>query len=203
MKKFRFFVQFEKEEKWLEHMASLGWMLSGKNLLYHFQKCIPEGKTIRIDYREMKSKKDFSDYCTLFEDSGWKHIAGTKSSGAQYFLKIKDTGTEDIFSDTLSRAGRYKRLSEAWMSCAILFMPSFAAWGNRINLYTFSSPKDWYYTPGLWQLQGARFWFAFLFETPFAVLRAVGWLIPIAAMTICVGLAIKSKLLYRSKMIAR
>lgn len=92
----------------------------------------------------------------------WKHIAGTKSSGTQYFLKINGDGTEDIFSDTLS------------------------------------APREWYLTPGLWELKGISFWWAFLFETPFALMRGIGWLIPIAAMLICVGFAMKSRSLYRS-----
>ena len=202
MKKFRFFARFEKEEKWLEHMAEQGWMLSKKSLFYTFKRSVPKSQTIRMDYREMKSAKDFSDYCTLFEDSGWKHIAGTKYFGTQYFLKIKDTGTEDIFSDTLSRAGRYKRLSCAWLSSAIAFMPLLVVYGSETNLYTLSAPKEWYFTPGLWQLEGIRFWWAFLFETPFALLRGIGCLIPAASILICIGFAIKSHLLYRSKILA-
>lgn len=105
MKKFKFFLRIDKEEKWLENMANQGWTLSRKSIFYEFQRIAPESKTIRIDFREAKSEKDFIDYCTLFEDSGWKHIAGTKSSGTQYFLKINDNSTEDIFSDKLSCAG--------------------------------------------------------------------------------------------------
>lgn len=31
MKKLKFFLRFEKEEKWLENMASQGWMLCRKS----------------------------------------------------------------------------------------------------------------------------------------------------------------------------
>lgn len=205
MKKFKLFLRFENEEKWLEHMANQGWILSRKSLFYYFRKVAPEAKTIRIDYREIKSAKDFSDYCTLFEDSGWKHIAGTKSSGTQYFLKENDDSTEDIFSDTLSRAGRYKRLSSMWLSCAIIFIPFLLSLnsGGWINFNTMSAPKEWYLTPGLWKLEGLSFWWAFLFETPFALMRGIGWLIPIIMALICVGFAIKSRLLYRSETISK
>lgn len=201
MKKFKLFLRFDKEEKWLEHMASQGWMLSRKIFFYDFQEVAPEARTIRIDYREVKSAKDFSDYCTLFEDSGWKHIAGTRSSGAQYFLKTSDDSTEDIFSDTLSRAGRYKRLSDMWLFCVVAFMPLLVTMGpgNWINPDTMSAPKEWYLTPGLWELEGFSFWWAFLFETPFALMRGIGWLVPIAAILICVGFAMKSRSLYRSE----
>lgn len=203
MKKIKFFLRFEKEEKWLEYMASQGWLLSRKSLFYYFRKVDPETQIIRLDYREMKSGKDFLDYCTLFEDSGWKHIAGTRTSGTQYFLKISDDSIEDIFSDTLSRAGRYKRLSNVWLSCAVAFIPLFLAAepGGWINLDTMFVPKEWYLTPGLWELEGISFWWAFLFETPFALMRGIGWLIPIIAILICIGFAIKSRLLYRSETI--
>lgn len=205
MKKFKFFLRFDKEEKWLEAMAAAGWLLSGKLVFYEFQKTAPRNEKIRIDFREAKSRKDFLDYRTLFEDSGWKHIAGTKSSGTQYFLKINDNSTEDIFSDTLSRAGRYKRLSDMWLSCAIIFMPLLLSMktGGWINPDSFFTPKEWYLTPGLWQLKGFSFWQAFLFETPFALMRGIGWLTPILAILICIAFAVKSRLLYRSALTAK
>lgn len=199
MKKFRIFFRFEKEEKWLERMAGQGFMLSRKSFFYYFRKITPEAKTIRIDYREFKSVQDFSDYCSLFEDSGWKHIAGKKTSGAQYFLKVNSDSTEDIFSDKLSRAGRYKRLSDMWLCCAIPFIPLLTVF----DLNTLSAPKEWYLTPGLWELEGFRFWWAFLFETPFALMRGIGGLIPVAAVLVYIGFAIKSRLLYRSEMISK
>ncbi len=199
MKKFRIFFRFEKEEKWLERMAGQGFMLSRKSFFYYFRKITPEAKTIRIDYREFKSVQDFSDYCSLFEDSGWKHIAGKKTSGAQYFLKVNSDSTEDIFSDKLSRAGRYKRLSDMWLRCAIPFIPLLMGF----DLNTLSAPKEWYLTPGLWELEGFRFWWAFLFETPFALMRGIGGLIPVAAVLVYIGFAIKSRLLYRSEMISK
>lgn len=197
MQKFKLFLRFDREEKWLEHMANQGWMLFGKSLFYDFRPVAPGEKTIRIDYREFKSAKDFSDYCALFEDSGWQHIAGTKSSGAQYFLKIKDDSTEDIFSDVLSRAGRYKRLSGAWFSAAVLFAPFLTV--SKINTGTLFAPREWYLTPGLWELEGFRFWRAFLFETPFALMRGISWLMPVFGLLLCIGFAVKASLLYRSE----
>lgn len=196
MKKFRIFFRFDKEEKWLEHMAETGWMLYRKAFFYHFRKIYPEQKKIRIDYREFKSRQDFADYCSLFDDSGWQHIAGTRLSGTQYFCKTNLTeGTEDIFSDSLSRAGRYKRYAGAWMCCTIVFVPYLITMiNNGINL----EPKAWYLTPGLWKLEGLSFWRAFLFETPFALMRGVGWMIPIVAILLFSGFALKSHLLYKS-----
>lgn len=201
MKKFKIFLRFDKEEKWLEEMAGQGWLFSGKFLLYHFQKVEPEVKTIRIDYRGMKSREDFLDYCTLFEDSGWQHIAGTLNSGTQYFLKVNEDSTEDIFSDGLSKAGRYKRLSDIWLFLFVPFLTLLLSMetGGFINPDTLFTPKEWYLTPGLWELEGFSFWWAFLFETPFALERGLGWLLPIIAILLSCFFGIKSWLLYRSE----
>lgn len=59
----------------------------------------------------------------MFEDSGWKHIAGSQHSGTQYFLKIREDCTEDIFSDAHSRVGRYKRIAGMWLTMAIIYLP--------------------------------------------------------------------------------
>ena len=123
MRVFRFFLNFEKEEKWLEHMALQGYQLKGHKALYRFEAAPPEQANIKIDYRIFKKQQDFEDYRSLFEDSGWLHIAGTKSSGNQYFKRMDENSGEDIFSDTASRAGRYKRLSEMMLFCFVVFLP--------------------------------------------------------------------------------
>ncbi len=176
MRKLKFFLNFEKEEKWLKEMEVNGYKFVGKSFTYQFRQAEPENVNIKIDYRTFKKKADFIDYVTLFEDCGWKHIAGTKSSGTQYFKKVSESADEDIFSDTDSKAFRYKRLSEMYIILAISYLPIFAA---LIATDTFSAsalfhPKEFYFTPGLWEKTGGDFWFAFLFETPFAFFRGVG-----------------------------
>ena len=205
MKKFKFFLRFDKEEKWLEDMAKQGWLLSQKFLFYEFQKPVPENKTIRIDFIRPKSEQDFMDYCTLFEDSGWKHIAGTKTLGTQYFLKRNDDSSEDIFSDKISKARRYKLLSVLWLIWVMSFLSFFIAMknGGWVQFDLLFHPKEWYLTPGLWELSGCQFWLAFLFETPFALMRGIGWIMPIVAMFLSIGFVIKSQWLYRSTMIQK
>ncbi|EKN69797.1 hypothetical protein BABA_08396 [Neobacillus bataviensis LMG 21833] len=179
MKKFKYFLDFEKEAVWLNQMAADGYELVGKSFGYRFRKNNPEKANIKIDYRMFKKQADFVDYCTLFEDSGWKHVAGTKSSGAQYFKRVSETADEDIFSDIDSKAGRYKRLSDMYFSLSACYLPIFAAlvMTGAIDTGAFLNPKQLYYTPGLWEKEGAGFWGAFLFETPFAFFRGFIWVI--------------------------
>lgn len=199
MKRFRMFFRFDKEEKWLEEMAARGWLLCGKFLTYSFQRCTPDNCTIRVDYREFKNAGEFANYRAFFEDSGWKHIAGSKYSGTQYFLKLRDSSTEDIFSDGRSRAGRYRRMANAWLCAAAALLPLMMAYYSQEHMSLLRSPAEWYLTPGLWELEGAGFWWAFLFETPFALGRGVGWLFPLAPLLLYVGFAVKAWRLYRKE----
>jgi hypothetical protein len=182
MRKFKFFINFDKEEKWLNEMAKQGYKFTKKSIGYEFQPAKPENAAIKMDYRTFKKQEDFEDYCALFEDCGWKHITGTKSSGSQYFKNIDVNGSEDIFSDADSKAGRYKRISQMWITLASSFIPIFAVLisTGSIDAGALLNPKLLYYTPGLWEETGAAFWGAFLFETPFALFRGFFWvLLPI------------------------
>ena len=198
MRKFKFFINYDKEEKWLNDMAKKGYELETASFGYKFSFTKPENTKIRIDYRIFKNKEDFMDYSALFEDSGWKHISGNKSCGAQYFKKINENGDEDIFSDDMSKAARYKRLSDMWIGLAVVYLPiSIAlAFQKSIDIKSVLNPKLLYYTPGLWEMSGISFWRRFLFETPFAAGRGLLWLVIPIALVLYICFSVKAKMLY-------
>ncbi|MHC0039736.1 DUF2812 domain-containing protein [Pseudoneobacillus sp. C159] len=175
MRKWKVFLDFEKEERWLNRMASDGFEFVGRSMGYIFRQAKAEKTNIKMDYRTFKNQTDFIDYCTLFEDCGWKHIAGTKNSGTQYFKQARTDADEDIFSDANSKAGRYKRMSQMYFTLAICYLPILIALMTNGALHSDAllNPKELYYTPGLWEMSGASFWGAFLFETPFAFFRTI------------------------------
>lgn len=177
MYKFKFFVDFEKEEKWLEKMASEGYHLKSTSFGYRFEKDEPEPTTIKKDFRKFKRKEDFVDYKMMFEDSGWRHLVGSKSSGDQYFQKIDETGDDEIFSDNTSKAERYKRYANMSFELAFCFIPILVAFyvTDIIDFNAFVNPKELYLTPELWDKTGSAFWSSFLFETPFALMRGIIW----------------------------
>lgn len=186
MYRFKFFIDFEKEEQWLEKMAYDGYHLRSASFGYQFAHGEPEKATIKIDYRKFTRNDDFINYRTLFEDSGWKHIAGTKSSGVQYFKRVDANALEEIFSDKHSKATRYKRYSDMFFALALSYLPLLVVFylTDIIDFKAFTDPKELYLTPGLWNKTGSSFWFSFLFETPFAFMRGLAWsFIPI--MIIC------------------
>ncbi len=201
MKKYRFYLDLENEEKWLAEMARQGWGLSRKTVFgYEFKQIRPQDVVIRIDYRSFNTPADFEDYRMLFKDSGWEHIAGTKSSGTQYFKKTDKEGEPRIFSDTASKAARYRRLSSLWLSLALAYLPLLVSliYSGTVDPFAFLNPRLLYYTPGLWDMTGESFLDAFLFETPFAVLRGLSSLLFPALMCLCIAFAAKSEMQYRT-----
>ena len=198
IRKYRSFVQFEKEEAWLATMAQSGYWFTGRTIWggYTFQEEAPQDIRYRIDYRTFKKKADFFEYVQLFFDSGWRHVYGTPSSGAQYFIPEKPTADADIFYDYASKAGRYRRYSETWFWLLVLYTILFISFclSGAIDFSAILHPQQLYYTPGLWQMSGFDFWRAFLFETPFALVRGFSWVLYVMVFGIFLYLTIRSLL---------
>lgn len=199
MRKFKFYIDFEKEEYWLNEMAKQGWELTGISFGYKFVEREKDDINIRIDHRNFKRNSEYQDYIALFSDSGWEHIAGTKTSGKQYFKRTDQKADEDIFSDIHSKCERYQSLSKMWFSIAMYYIPVFAVLltTKAIEIDVLFNPKLLYYTPGLWEKTGYYFWKAFLFETPFAIMRGLGWFIFPILIVLYMLFAIRAKRYYR------
>lgn len=171
----------EKTEKWIEQFLVQGYRLRQVDVAwgsFRFEK-LPEGERgqqVKIDYRTFRNQADYNDYIALFEDSGWRHIGGTKSGGTQYFERMNETAQEDIFSDNISKAERYKRISYQWLGIAALYLPVLVAFylTGISRLPDWANWKSLYLTPGLWEETGVKFVCKFLFETPFAIGRGLG-----------------------------
>lgn len=201
MKKCRLYLDLGNEERWLTEMAKQGLGLSRKTVFgYEFRQIPPQDTVIRIDYRNFNTPADFEDYRMLFKDSGWEHIAGTKSSGTQYFKKTNKEGEPQIFSDTASKAARYRRLSSLWLSLALAYLPLLISliYSGTVDPFAFLNPRLLYCTPGLWDMAGESFLDAFLFETPFAIIRGLSWLLFPALICLCIAFAAKSEVQYRT-----
>lgn len=113
MLKFKLFTNFEEEEKYLTDMAQNGFVFKKQGMIfYHFSKDTPSALNYRIDYRIFDSNNKYSEYITFFEDCGWKLVYGSPNIGFHYFIPIKSDAKEEIFSDRISYADRYKRLAK-------------------------------------------------------------------------------------------
>lgn len=177
MRRFRSFLDFEKEERWLNEMAAAGWLLHKHSLSYRFRAIEPGSAVVRVDYRDrVMSSAEFDAYRTLFADSGWQHVYGSRWGGSQYFATTADDPDADIFSDVPSRLERYRRSLATRGGMAISFLVLGFVLLNSDDYLGW--PQQWYLTPGLWQMRGAQFVEHFVFETPFALLRGLTpWLL--------------------------
>lgn len=163
MIKIKFFFDIEKEEKWLNEQLQNGYRCTNINGLgiYTFEMTAKQ-YVMRLDYQEYLSKEKFNDYKGIYEDFDWSCIKGSQR-GLQYWQK-EDGGQNEIYSDRESESNYYRRLMKYTSSLTILSL-----------LFSFMIYKDsgLYLTEGLWSMKGALFWKAFIFETPFALLRSV------------------------------
>lgn len=179
-----FIINIAKEEAWIEEYINQGYRLVSVGFgRYQFEKLeypyfIPK---VRLDYRSFYKQKDYDDYLAMFEDSGWRHIAGSIYSGSHYFEQMSPSSSDIIFSDNASKADRYKRISEMWLNLFLCFLPFLVTFSitDMINLHGLYNFKELYYTPGLWEMSGGDFWRAFLFETPFALGRGFAGFLPL------------------------
>lgn len=173
MRKFKMFVDFKKEEKWLNEWIEKGYVLTKVTRLgmYTFTKTGPSNKVVKIDFQVLKNRDQVDAYESLYAEFGWTHISGRKGNSHHYLIKEKD-GHDELFSDNPSKAAMYKRLATYYGTTMFLFVVIlFALFSNPNSDLVYFNPKDAYLTPGLWQKGGLTFWSAFLFETPFALMR--------------------------------
>jgi hypothetical protein len=178
-----FISNMKKEEDWINQYIKQGYRLVRKSGLgrYEFTKCEDDTNEyiVRIDFRTFKNMMEFTEYVTLFNDSGWRLLKGSQQSGYLYFEKVSPTADPDIFSDQTSRADMYRRKSNYWLGLFAVYLPTLVVFQTTgvFDLNKIIHPQALYYTPGLWEMSGVKFWKAFLFETPFALGRGfIGYL---------------------------
>ncbi|GLY11846.1 DUF2812 domain-containing protein [Bacillus badius] len=161
MKKFKMFFDIEKEEQWLNEQLQKGYRCTNISGLgtYTFEKT-DKRYVMRLDYQDYLPRKKLAEYKGIYEDFSWSYIKGPWLSGIRYWQKEGDDQNE-IFSDRQSRGNYYKRLM------------GYPFWlGMLFAAYSYMLYKDSeLYHEGLWSMNGSLFWKAFLFETPFVLLK--------------------------------
>lgn len=166
-KKWRCFFDPLKEEQWLNHQLQQGYRLVSVSSLgtYYFEKAT-EPHVVRIDYQEIYSRQKMDDYLALYESFGWQHVYGYRFGCTnQYWMKAADE-TEVLFSDRESLRNYYKRWLRFLEGFIFVFFVLLMANMTKNHEHIFL-------TPGLWEMNGAQFWGAYLFELPFAMMRLI------------------------------
>ncbi|MDO5359640.1 MAG: DUF2812 domain-containing protein [Jeotgalicoccus sp.] len=176
MNKYKFFIDPLKEEQWINKIQNEGYRLTDISLdfIYRFEKS-SEDYVTRIDYQEQMSKSKFEEYISIHEEFGWDHIRGGRFGAVtQVWSKVPD-GNDELFSDRESKINYYKRYMKMTGGLAVLFLV-------YTMLFVPDSTGMIFLTPGLWEAEGMKFWRAFLFELPFALMRVLPVILfPLAA----------------------
>lgn len=168
------FKDLNEEEAWINSFREKGYRLCNIHFGFHytFEKFEAYVPITRIDFREFSNKEEESEYLQLFTDMGWIQIKNF--SGQRYFQQISQSTDEFIYSSNKSFALMYKRYSKFAFSMMTMFLFYFFIFYSIGTFNPIFEPKEAYLTPGLWEMSGLQFIRAFLFETPFALMRIVG-----------------------------
>ena len=98
--------EFEKEEAWLNEMASNGWVLDSVSYCtYNFVRCEPGEYTVRT---EMHPYDD--SYVQFMEETGAEYVG--RMMLWIYFRKKTEDGVFDLYSDIDSKIGHLDRIGK-------------------------------------------------------------------------------------------
>jgi len=112
------FANFSKEEEWLQSMLNEGWILKSYDsedvdeCQYIFEQLQNENLQnviYKIDFRDLKNKREFEEYKGIFQDSGWTLLSKSKWYSKHIFYTISTNAQSDIFSEQESYREREKR----------------------------------------------------------------------------------------------
>ena len=116
----RIFLDYEKEEKWLNEMAVKGFALTDYFYIrYVFDKCEPGEYTYRIELLENHhGHPESKRYIAFMEESGAEHVA-SYMRWVYFRMKTAD-GRFDIYSDTESKMMHYKRIRNFYAALSVM-----------------------------------------------------------------------------------
>lgn len=120
MKKFKYFLDDEKEEQWINDMATQGWHLRNYNLLYYtFEKGEPGEYTYRCDFLDnLGFGKSAKAYIEFVESTGAELVY--KNLQWVYFRQHRDLGEFELYSDGASKLGYINRLFLLYVAIAVI-----------------------------------------------------------------------------------
>lgn len=137
----KLYINFEKEEKWINDMAAKGLNLVDYSFCrYLFEKGKPSEYIYRIELLEhLPSHLESKAYINFMEEIGVECVA-TYTRWA-FFRKKASDGAFNLYSDYDSRIKHYKRV------CSLVGVGGIAniiPGLTNIDIYLFKNSKDWF-----------------------------------------------------------
>lgn len=164
MFKFRVWMGSNEEEKFINKFSRRGYFLASiapfrlmpplEFRIYKFKVAQEPQLIYKIDDRTFENKADKDNYLQLMEDDGWQFFEHnyTYNSWFQsyYWLKVRKTGDEEIYSDNESKLEAKNRACSRVLMFAIILLAFYATFPtghsfqqNNGNIWLFIL-SNWY-----------------------------------------------------------
>jgi len=163
----KFFVNYEKEEAWLNEMSANGLAFTDFFFCrYVFNDSLPGEYIYRIELLENRPNHEESRrYIKFMTENNVDYMASWLSW--VYFRKKAEDGSFDIYSDIDSRIAHYKRIGRLWLCIAVVEMClGFSQIGPVLHYFSSDSPMISYISINL---------FAISLALGLAALLLLGW----------------------------
>ncbi|MCL2171193.1 MAG: DUF2812 domain-containing protein [Defluviitaleaceae bacterium] len=111
IRKWKFFLDFEREEAWLNQQAARGLVLVHCDTFgYVFEDSAPGEYNVRIACMKMGAKRDeIAEFIRFIEDGGATHIATIHNW--IYFHKKADDRPFEIYNDLDSKINQFRKMT--------------------------------------------------------------------------------------------
>jgi len=141
----RWFIDYEKEETWLNEMSAKGLALIDYFLCrYSFVASAPGEYIYRIELLEhLPSHPESQQYLNFMAENGTEHVASWHRW--VYFRRKTEVGAFDIYSDIDSRMAHYKRVGTLFLCIGIAeICIGSGQLGFILNQLMSGNPLTWY-----------------------------------------------------------
>ena len=142
MIKFRYYIDSQKEQSWLNNLTKKGWALKSFFLgFYKFEKCEPGEYEYQIDFMPENVKK--KDYYDFMEDTGlevvcrwyyWVYLRKKTSSNGEFKLYSDRESLKDHYQNIVKFL---KPIMYLELIASLLQLPSIFMNGSKFNIVSF------------------------------------------------------------------
>jgi hypothetical protein len=133
----KLFLNFEKEERWINEMSKQGLQLKEYKFgRYFFEKGKPNEYIYRIEMLDENPKSEKSqEYIRFMEESGVEFV-GSYNTWVYFRKKVED-GPFEIYTDYLSRIQHYEKIARMFGIIALIniaiFFVNFSMGLSRVS----------------------------------------------------------------------
>ena len=128
---YRFYLDYEKEEKWINEMAAQGWNLEKFSFgRFTFTKGEPRTFTFRNEFIMRMPSNEKVEYFELLRDSGIAIV--NEFGGWVYMKKSADDGPFELYTDSKSKIAYYKGMLNIFF---LLFLVNVGLGISNLNLF--------------------------------------------------------------------